>query len=100
MHDAKTGNIIGYAHRTKRGQDANWEGTSDGAEGNMLDEILAVLIENERMTIKKAIIDKDASCHEIILTRSPETEIVFCGIVMCSFSLGVIISFHTAEFFS
>ena len=79
MHDAKTGNIIGYAHRTKRGQDANWEGTSDGAEGNMLDEILADLIENERMTIKKAIIDKDASCHEIILTRSPETEIVFCG---------------------
>ena len=79
MHDAKTGNIIGYAHRTKRGQDANWEGTSDGAEGNMLDEILADLIENERMTIKKAIIDKDASCHEIILTRSPETEIVFFG---------------------
>ena len=79
MHDAKTGNIIGYAHRTKRGQDANWEGTSDGAEGNMLDEILADLIENERMTIKKALIDKDASCHEIILTRSPETEIVFFG---------------------
>ena len=45
----------------------------------MLDVILADLIENERMTIKKAIIDKDASCHEIILTRSPETEIVFCG---------------------
>ena len=45
----------------------------------MLDEILADVIENERMTIKKAIIDKDASCHEVILTRSPETEIVFCG---------------------
>ena len=79
MHDTKTSNIIGYAHRTKRGQDANWEGTSDGAEGNMIDEIVADLMENERMTIKKAIIDKDASCHEIILTRSPETEIVFCG---------------------
>ena len=29
MRDAKTGNIIGYTHRTKRGQGANWEGTSD-----------------------------------------------------------------------
>ena len=79
MHEAKTSNIIGYAHRTKRGQVFHWEGTSDGAEGNMLDEILADLIENECMTIKKAIIDKDASCQEIILTISPETEIVFYG---------------------
>ena len=45
----------------------------------MLDEILADLIENDRMTIKKATIDKAASCHEIILTRSPETDILFCG---------------------
>ena len=45
----------------------------------MLDEILADLIENERMAIKKAIIDRDASCHEIILTLSLETKIVFCG---------------------
>ena len=45
----------------------------------MLDEILADLIENDRKTIKKATIDKAASCHEIILTRSPETEILFCG---------------------
>ena len=79
MHDAKTGNIIGYAHQTKRGQGANWEGTSGGAEGNMLDEILADLIDNEHMNIKKAIIDKDASCQEVLLSRSPETEIVYCG---------------------
>ena len=44
----------------------------------MLDEILADLIENDLMTIKKATIDKAASCYEIILTRSPETEILFC----------------------
>ena len=70
---------IGYAHRTKREQGANCEGTSGGAEGNMLDEILADLIDNERMKIKKAIIDKDASCQEVLLSRSPETEIVYCG---------------------
>ena len=40
VHNAKTGNIIGYAHRTKQVQVANWEGTSGGAEGNLLDEIL------------------------------------------------------------
>lgn len=45
----------------------------------MLDEILADLIDNERMKIKKAIIDKDALCQEILLSRSPETEIVYCG---------------------
>ncbi len=32
VHDAKSGKIIAYAHRTKRGQGANWEGTSGGAE--------------------------------------------------------------------
>lgn len=79
MHDAKTGNIIGYAHRTKRGEGANWEGTSGGAEGNMLDEILVELIEKEKLKIKKAIIDKDAACHEVLLSRSPETDIVYCG---------------------
>ena len=31
VHDAKTGKIIAYSHRTKRGQGANWEGTSGGA---------------------------------------------------------------------
>ena len=79
MHDAKTGNIIGYAHRTKRGQGANWEGTSAGAEGNMLDEILAGLIGKEKMKITKAVLDKDAACQEVLLSRSPETDIVYCG---------------------
>ena len=31
VHDAKTGKITAYSHRTKRGQGANWEGTSGGA---------------------------------------------------------------------
>ena len=31
VHDAKTGKIIAYSHRTKRGQGANWEGTRGGA---------------------------------------------------------------------
>ena len=35
VHDVKSGKIIAYAHRTKHGQGANWEGTSGGAEGDM-----------------------------------------------------------------
>ena len=35
VHDAKTGKIITYSHRKKRGQGANWEGTSGGAERDM-----------------------------------------------------------------
>ena len=31
VHDAKTGKIIAFSHRTKRGQIANWKGTSGGA---------------------------------------------------------------------
>ena len=79
MYDAKTGNIIGYAHRATRGQGANWEGTSGGAEENMLDEILADLIGKEKMKITKTVLDKDAACHEVLLSRSPETYIVYCG---------------------
>ena len=79
MHDAKTGNLIGYALRTKRGQGANWEGTSGRAEGNMLDEILKDLIGKEKMTISKAVLDKDAACHKVLLSRSPETDIVYCS---------------------
>lgn len=79
MHDAKTGNIIGFAHRTKRGQGANWQGTSGGAESNMLQEILAEVVKEEKMTIAKAVIDKDAACHDVFLSICPEAEIVFCG---------------------
>ena len=44
VHDAKSGKIIAYAHRTKRGQGANWEGTSGGAEGDMFGEMLEDLL--------------------------------------------------------
>ena len=40
LHDYATGKIAWFAHRTKRGNQHNWEGTSGGAEGDMLDEVL------------------------------------------------------------
>ena len=40
LHDFKTGKVAWFKHRTKRGAGHNWEGTSNGAEGSMLNEIL------------------------------------------------------------
>ena len=77
VHDAKTGKIIAYSHRTKRGQGANWEGTSGGAEGDMSGEMLEDLLGT--FSINKCTMDNDSSCQEILLAKSPETEIVICG---------------------
>ena len=77
VHDAKSGKIIAYAHRTKRGQGANWEGTSGGAEGDMFGEMLEDLLGT--FSINKCTMDNDSSCQEILLAKSPETEIVICG---------------------
>ena len=77
VHDAKTGKIIAYSHRTKRGQGANWEGTSGGAEGNMFGEMLEDLLGT--FSVNKCIMDNDSSCQEILLAKSPDTEIVICG---------------------
>ncbi len=38
VHDYATGKIAYFSHRTKRGKGHNWEGTSAGAETDMLDE--------------------------------------------------------------
>ena len=77
VHNAKTGKIIAYSHRTKRGQGANWEGTSGGAEGDMFGEMLEDLLGT--FSINKCTMDNDSSCQEILLAKSPETDIVICG---------------------
>ena len=78
VHDMDTGNIIGYSHRTKQGKKANWQGTSGGAEGDMMRELVKDLLDNN-FKITKAVLDKDASCQDMLLTLSPETEIIFCS---------------------
>ena len=40
LHDVESDRIAWFTHRTKRGKGSNWEGTSSGAEGDMLDELL------------------------------------------------------------
>ena len=40
FHDYVTGAIAWFQHGTKRGRGHNWDGSSNGAESNMFDEIL------------------------------------------------------------
>ena len=42
-------------------------------------EILADMIGKKKMMITKAVLDKDAACHKVLLSRSPEMDIVYCG---------------------
>ena len=44
LHDYETGKIAWFQHRTKRGNQHNWEGTSAGAETDMFDSILREVI--------------------------------------------------------
>ena len=40
LHDVYSDRIAWFTHRTKRGEDSNWQGMSSGVEGDMLSEIL------------------------------------------------------------
>ena len=77
IHDSKIVKIIASTHPTKRAKSSNLERTSSGAEGDMMKKMLQDLL-NKKFQIKTSILDKDAACQEILLTLSPETEIVYC----------------------
>ncbi|KAK3740422.1 hypothetical protein QZH41_013488 [Actinostola sp. cb2023] len=78
IHDQKSGEIIGYAHRSKRGRCSNWNGTSSGAEGDMFSKILESIID-DNFKLDKCTMDQDSSCQEILLSKSPETQVIICG---------------------
>ena len=40
LHDVYSDRIAWFTHCTKHGKDSNWQGTSSGAESDMLSEIL------------------------------------------------------------
>ena len=56
--------IAWFTHRTKRGKGSNWEGTSSGAEGDMLDELLRK-VKSEGYTVGQIIMDHDTSANAI-----------------------------------
>ena len=78
LHDVASDKIAWFSHRTKRGPGANWEGTSSGAEGDMLREILND-VKAKGFKIKQIIMDHDTSGANIACTSFPEVRITYCG---------------------
>ena len=60
LHEDYTGSVAWFTHRVKRGNGHKWEGTSNGAEGNMFDELLDK-VKAEGFIIKEIFTDKDSS---------------------------------------
>ena len=78
LHDYCTGGVAWFTHRTKRGKGHNWEGTSNGAEGNMFDELLEKA-KAEEFLIKEIVTDKDSSGNAIFCNHFPEGSITYCS---------------------
>ena len=78
LHDYTTGKIAWYTHRTKRGVGHNWEGTSNAAEADMFEEILAG-VKNEGFNISEIINDKDSSLNSIFCQHFPEGTVTYCS---------------------
>jgi len=74
----KTESIAWFAHRTKKGRGANWEGTSFGAEGDMLLRILED-VKSSGFIMDQIIMDHDSSGNGIVCGKFPDTHITYCG---------------------
>ena len=70
LHDFTSDKIAWFAHRTKRGQQANWHGTSAGAEGDMLRAILED-VKAEGFKVAQIIMDHDTSGGNIACDAFP-----------------------------
>lgn len=78
IHDYHTGQIAWFEHRTKRGPGHNWEGTSGGAESDMLTSILRKVSE-AGFELKEIITDKDSSMNATYCSFFPEGTITYCS---------------------
>ena len=78
LHDVESDRIAWFTHRTKRGKGSNWEGTSSGADGDMLDELLRK-VKSEGYTVGQIIMDHDTSANAIVCTHFPDIHITYCS---------------------
>ncbi len=78
LHDYETGKIAWFQHRTKRGKGHNWDGTSGGAESDMLDHVLRDAKE-AGFKVTEIVTDKDSSVKPIYLQHFPEGRVTFCS---------------------
>ena len=70
IHDTVSDKIVWFSHRTKRGLSANWLGTSGGAEGDMLNDLLSQA-KAEGFVVTQLIMDHDTSSSNIACEHFP-----------------------------
>ena len=78
LHDVESDRIAWFTHRTKRGKGSNWEGTSSGAEGDMLDELLRK-VKSQGYIVGQIVMDHDTSANAIVCTHFPDIHITYCS---------------------
>ena len=78
LRDHSSDKICWFAHRTKRGKGANWQGTSGGAEGDMLRTILED-VKAKGFIINQIVMDHDTKGGNIACSVFPEVTITYCG---------------------
>ena len=72
LHDFITSDIAWFTHRTKRGPCHNWEGTSAGAEGEVMKNV-----KDANFVVKEIITDNDFSTNAIFCRHFPEGTITY-----------------------
>ncbi len=78
IHDYYGGGVAWFTHRTKTGPGHNWEGTSGGAEGDMLEEVLSK-VNGAYFVIKELVTDKDSTTNAIFCRHFPEGTVTYCS---------------------
>ena len=78
LHDVSSDKIAWFAHRTKRGSGANWDGTSAGAEGDIFRELLED-VKTDGYKVHQIVMDHDTSAENIACDVFPEIRITYCG---------------------
>ncbi len=78
IHDYYGGGVAWFTHRTKTGPGHNWEGTSGGAEGDMLEEVLSK-VNGADFVIKELVTDKDSTTNAIFCRHFPEGTVTYCS---------------------
>ena len=78
IHDEQTRKVLQFTHRSKRGLAKNWTGTSEGAEGDILEELLTNL-QKGNFDVKECVMDHNSTYTNVLLEKFPKAEVVYCG---------------------
>jgi len=74
IHDMESDRIAWFTHRTKCGKNSNWLGTSAGAEGDMLNDLLGK-VKAAKFYMSQIVMDHDTSANAIVRSHFPDIHI-------------------------